>query len=182
MDSAAASTLSGAAKGFAVAGPLGAVIGGIAGLFSGLSHDKARKYKRYANKEEKAQATLVQANQRREVVRAAYLARASTVAAAGGQESGGLQSSAAQGAISSASTQGIFNLKFFDSLVAHQIVKNYYLKKAGKAQDTANIINSVGSSLTSFAPAIKTGGVNPGDATEAGNGGYGNPNNGPVNV
>lgn len=172
MSDALGSTISGAASGFAAGGPLGAIIGGVAGLFSGLSSDKARKYKRLANKEEDAAIEIKRAAQRRDVLRSFYIARAQAVAAAGSQESGGLQSSAAQGAISSVGSQGIANLKFFDALTARSVLEKYYLRKAGKKIEQANTIDSIGEALSGIDYSKFGGGVKTKDATQAGNGGY----------
>jgi hypothetical protein len=144
----------GAATGYAVGGPWGAVIGAAVGLVGGLQGDKAAKYKRKATAAEQRQIDIQQSIQRRTLIRSIYLARSESVAAAGAQESGGLQSSASQGAISAISTQGISNIKTFDALVAQDIMKNYYLKKAGKYQGYADtisgLIDSVGASGASF--------------------------------
>lgn len=142
--------IGGAAKGYAVGGPLGAAIGFAAGLFGGLASDKAKKYKRLANKEEDAAINLKRAAQRRDIIRSAYIARSEALAAGAAQETGGLQSSAVQGALSSVGTQTISNLKFFDALTARSIMQKYYLKKAGKKQEQANTITSVGDALAGF--------------------------------
>lgn len=115
---------------------VGAVIGGIGGLFG----DKAAKYRRRAAKEEAKMAERTQAIQRRDIVRSLYLARGEALAASAAQESGGLQSSAAQGALSSISTQGTFNVKFFDTQITSQMIRNRYLKKAGKQQEYSDFI------------------------------------------
>jgi hypothetical protein len=71
-----------------------------------------------------------------------YQARGMAVAAAA-SESGGLSSSAPEGAISSIGAQGSFNLNFFDQQVLHQKLENQWLAKAHKAADSSNVVNSL---------------------------------------
>lgn len=157
----ASGAVKGAAAGFSVGGPWGAAIGGIIGGIGGMFADDAAKYRRRAAKEEDKRTQQQQAVQRRDLVRSLYINRATNVAAAAGQESGGLQSSAFQGVNSSALTQGKFNLDFFDAQVVSQIFQQKWLKKAGKKQAVSDTIGSfvdtVGSSNISFG----TGAIHP---------------------
>lgn len=136
--------LEGAAKGFAVGGPVGAVVGGILGGISGIFGNKTAKYKRKARKEEQRAIEIQQSVQRRNLVRSAFIARSESLAAAAAQESGGLQSSASKGALSSIGSQAISNLKVFDALVARQIMQQYYMKKAGKNAGYAGMAAGLG--------------------------------------
>jgi hypothetical protein len=121
----------------------GAVVGAIVGAVGGIFGDKAAKYRRKANNEEQRALDIQQQVQRRQLVRSVYLARASALAAGASQETGGIRSSAVQGAVSSIGSQGISNIKYFDSLVARQIVQKYYLKKAKKNQDISDLIGGL---------------------------------------
>lgn len=160
---------SGAAKGFAVGGPVGAFVGGLLGGLGGLFKNKSNKYKRKANKEEQRMIEIQQSIQRRQLVRSIFLARSEAVAAAGAQETGGLQSSAARGAISSVGSQGISNLKTFDALVARDIMKRYYLKKAGKNAEYSGMISGFTELASGISSSFRTSTVSPRDATEANN-------------
>src|SRR4051812_18844501 len=118
----------------------GAVVGAILGGIGGIFGDKAAARRKQANKEEQRIATLKQATQRRDIVRSVYLARAQTLAAGAAQESGGLQSSAVQGSLSSEASQGFYNIKLFDAIAAREIMANYYNKKAAKQQGYSDSI------------------------------------------
>jgi len=168
--SAVSGALGGAAKGFAVGGPIGAVIGGLAGLFGGRSADKAKRYRRLASAEEQKGVDLQQARQRRDLVRAMFLARGEALAAGASQETGGLESSGVQGVLSSVSTQGVANSRLFENLVTLQKNQQYYLKKAGKAQDTANTISGLLDEVASSGVSFKFGKKKP-----APSGGLGGP-------
>lgn len=143
----------GAAAGYKVGGAWGAVVGAAVGIGGGLLGDAAAKYRRKATKEEQRSAELQQVYQRRSIWRSMYLARQEALAA-GATETGGLQSSAPQGVLSSIAAKGTSNLKLFDALVARQHMQKYYLKKAGKKQEQADLvfgaIEAVGGSGMSF--------------------------------
>jgi hypothetical protein len=161
----------GAAAGAAVGGPIGAVVGGVFGAVAGIFGQRSSKYKRKARKEEQRAVEIQQSVQRRNIVRSAFIARSEGLAAAAAQESGGLQSSAAQGAISSVGTQAISNLKLFDALVARGVMQQYYMKKAGKNASYAGMAQGLGDIAVGLSGSFKNpfGGVDPGDATGAGN-------------
>lgn len=149
-----AGSAQGAAAGYKVGGVWGAVIGAVVGAYGGLLGDKAAKYRRQARAEEQKAVEIQQDTQRRNLVRSVFLARSQALAAAGAQETGALQSSAPLGELSSISTRGMANLKLFDTLVARQIMEQYYLKKASKKQEQSDfvsgLISSVGNSGASF--------------------------------
>jgi len=99
-----------------------------------VSRNKRRKAQTYMNKAsavERQQAQLAAAIQRRDLVRQSRIARARTVAAAA-SESGGLQSSAPAGAISSIGTQATSNLNYFDRQIGLGNEAQGYKAKAGK--------------------------------------------------
>lgn len=165
----------GAATGYKVSGSwIGAVVGAVVGGVGGIFGDDAAKYRRKANKEEQRSAELQQVAQRRAIWRSMYLARQEAVAAAGAQETGGLQSSGPQGVLSSISTKGTSNLMLFDALIARQRMQQYYLKKAGKKQEAADmiggLINAAGSSGMSMGGGSPGGG---GGSSGGGGGGFG---------
>lgn len=149
----------GAAKGFAAGGPVGALLGGALGAIGGIFSNKSKKYKRKANKEEQRMIEINQSMQRRQIVRSIFLARQEALAAGAAQESGGLQSSAVQGALSSVSSQGISNLKTFDALVARDIMRQYYMKKAGKNAGYAGLANGAFDLFSSMPDLFSFGGT-----------------------
>lgn len=155
--------LSGAAAGAAAGaafGPVGAIVGGALGAISGIFSNKSKKYKRKANKEEQRALEIQQSIQRRQIVRSAFIARSEALAAGAAQESGGMQSSTVRGALSSIGTQAISNLKTFDALVARDIMKQYYLKKAGKNAQYAGYASKAFDLFTSFKGAFNFGSPN----------------------
>lgn len=108
------------------------------GLFSFIGNviarNKRRKAQTFMNKAsgiERQQAQLAAAVQRRDLVRQTRIARARTVAASA-NETGGLQSSAPAGAISSIRTQGMSNLNYFDTQIGMGNDAQFYKAKAGK--------------------------------------------------
>jgi hypothetical protein len=108
-------------------------------LFSYKKEKKARKYADKASEVERQQAQMAAGIQRREMVRQARIARAQSVAAAAA-ESGGLQSSAPMGAVSSMGSQLTSNLAYFDWQVGLGNQAQIYKKKAGKyARQSADI-------------------------------------------
>ena len=137
----------GAAAGASVGGPVGAVVGGILGAIGGIFGNKAKKAKRKAAKEQQRAAMREAAVQRRDIIRQYRAARAQSVAAAAA-EAGGLQSSAAQGAIASTDSQAAFGLRFFDTQVASNQKVN---KLLGKAEKYAGYASGIGSIITAGA-------------------------------
>ena len=132
---------SGAAAGVQVGGAVGAVIGGVLGAIGGIFSSKAKKKKKQAAKEQQRAAERDAAVQRRDILRQYRATRAQSVAAAAA-EGGGLQSSAAQGAIGSLASQNEFNLNFFDTQIASNKKVNTLLGKAEKYAGYASLTNS----------------------------------------
>src|SRR6185295_1926836 len=129
-DQVASGTVQGAAAGYKATGSwYGALAGAIIGAVGGVFGNRAQKYRRKATGEELRRASQIQAIQRRQIVRSAFIARSQALAAAAAQESGALQSSASQGVLSSIGQQAITNLKFFDAQVGSQVLERYYIKK-----------------------------------------------------
>ena len=171
----------GAATGAAIGGPVGAVvggvIGGILGIFGGSKAKKARKYANKAQLTQRQQEQLAAGIQRRDMIREARIARAQAVAASA-VESGGLQSSAPQGAIGSLGSQTTSNLSYFDNQVGLGNLAFSYNQKAGKyARQSQSIFGlmDAGSSILStfggFKPSAPTPGAPPytkGPATTVG--------------
>lgn len=151
----AGEVVSGAAQGAAIgaaAGPVGAVVGGIVGAIGGLFASKANKNKRKATKEQRAMVEREAAVQRRDIVRQIRITQAQAIAASA-SESGGLESSAPQGAIGSIQSQGLFNLGFFGVQATSQTKINSYLNKAEKYAGYASLTGSLlkaGSSLAGY--------------------------------
>jgi len=141
MGEQASGAVSGAMQGMAVAGPIGAVIGGIIGLIGGTKAKKARQYANKAAATERQQAQLAAAVERRDMIRQSRIARAQAVASSA-SESGGLQSSAPRGAISSIGSQTVSNLNYFDWQVGLGNEAQYYKQRAGKFARSADTFNS----------------------------------------
>ena len=131
----------GAAAGFAAGGPVGAVIGGIVGFVSGVFASKANKQKKKAKKEQIRAQEREAAIQRRDLIRNIRISRASAVAAAA-SESGGLQSSAPLGAVSSIESQGSAAISYFDTQVASGRAINAYLDKAAKYEGLSTAVGA----------------------------------------
>lgn len=147
----------GAAAGFSVAGPWGAVIGGIIGAVGGIFKSKSKKYTRRADAEEQKVVDRSNADKRRNIVRELYITRQSALAA-GASESGGLQSSTVQGGLSSIGSQGLGNLNYFDSQLANLAERDKLRKKAAKAADTASGISSLIEAAGSYGGKFGKGG------------------------
>lgn len=169
----------GAQAGYKVSGgnPWGAAIGAVVGGIGGMFGDKAAKYRRKATKEEERAVEIQQSAQRRSIVREIYLARSQALAASAAEE-GGLQSSAPLGAISSIGTTGTKNLKMFDALIARQIMQKYYTKKAGKNQGYSDSIMGIIQGINGGGGGMGggMGMMGGGGGSKGGNsGGYGSP-------
>lgn len=126
-------------------------------IFSYGKAKKARKYADRASAVERQQAQMAVGIQRRDMVRQARIARAQTVAASAA-ESGGLQSSAPQGAISSMGSQLTSNLSYFDYQVGLSNQAQAYKKKAGKYARQAEDISALDKLLDSATLALAGGG------------------------
>lgn len=151
-----ATVLGGAAQGAAAGaafGVPGAVIGGVIGAIGGLFGAKANKSRRKARKEQRRMTEREQAVQRRDIIRQFRFARAQALAA-GSSEDGGLQSSGVQGALGSVTSQGVFNLGFFDAQVASQNRINDLLKTAGKYEGYLSIFQSLAEGTAAVAELI----------------------------
>lgn len=133
----------GAEAGYKVGGGWGAVIGAVVGIGAGLFGNKAAEYRRKANAEEQKSADIRESQERRQLIRNAFISRSEALAAGAAQEGGGMRSSGVQGALSSSSTNTFSNIKVFDALVARRIMQNYYLKKAKKQQDRSDSIMGI---------------------------------------
>lgn len=107
---------------------------------------KAQKFADKASALERQQAQMATGIQRREMVRQARISRGQAVAAAA-SESGGLQSSAPQGARSSLSSQFTSNLNYFDTQVGLGNEVQGYKAKAGKYARQADNLTSLGNLL-----------------------------------
>lgn len=150
----ASGIIQGAAAG-AAGGPVGAVIGGIIGAVAGIFSSKANKAKRQAKMEQIRAQEREAAVQRRDLIRGIRIARAQAVAAAA-SESGGLESSAPQGAIASVRTQGNFATNYFDAQIASGRKVNSLINKADKysaiSDSIASFIELSGSFKSIFSP------------------------------
>lgn len=150
--SVAGGAVSGAAAGSAF-GPVGTVVGGILGAIGGIFSSKSKKKQRQARAEERAMTTREQAIQRRDLIRQARIARASSVAASAAEE-GGLQSSSPLGAIASITSQATGNLNYFDAQVTSQ---GKIFSLIGKAEKYASISDSIMGSIEAFSMASQAG-------------------------
>lgn len=130
-----------------MADPISSVISIVGGIFGASKKRKAQKYANKANAVERQQAQLAAAVERRDLVRSARIARAQAVAASA-TETGGLASSAPQGAISSVGSQLTSNLAYFDQQVGLGNVAQGYRNKAGKYAQQADTIGTITSLLT----------------------------------
>lgn len=147
----ASGALGGAAQGAAAGaafGPWGAVIGGVigaaAGLIAGGKAAKARMYMKKASAVKRQQEQMMQAIQRRDVVRQSRAQQANATAA--GASDADVTSSAVLGAQTSLNSQSVSSLLLFDRSVGADNLYNKYRKKAGKASSQAsNISNLLGS-------------------------------------
>lgn len=139
---------------------IGTAINVIGGIFSFGARKKAKKYANRAAAVERQQAQLEAAVQRRDLVRQSRIARAQAVAASA-SESGGLQSSAPQGAIGSVGSQTISNLSYFDRQVGMGNEAQAYRQKAGKYASRAENI----STITGLASSVFGGGFGGGAPT-----------------
>ncbi len=126
-------------------------------LFSYSKEKKARKYADRASAVERQQAQMAVGIQRREMVRQARMARAQAVAASAA-ESGGLQSSAPRGAVSSLGSQLTSNINYFDYQVNLNNQAQAYRKKAGKYARQAGDIAALDKLLDSAAQVFMGGG------------------------
>lgn len=126
-------------------------------IFAYSKGKKARKFADKASEVERQQAQLAVGVQRRDMVRQARIARAQAVAASAA-ESGGLQSSAPQGAISSMGTQLTSNLSYFDYQVGLGNQAQIFRKKAGKYARQAEDISALDKLLDSATQALAGGG------------------------
>lgn len=147
----ASGAIQGAASG-ASFGPVGAIIGGIIGAIGGIFQASANKAKRQAKAEQIRAQEREAAVQRRDLIRGIRIARAQAVAAAA-SESGGLESSAPQGAIGSIRSQGNFATNYFDAQVASGRRVNSLI---GQADRYSAISESI-SSFIQLAGAFKGG-------------------------
>lgn len=138
--------LGGAASGAAAGstfGPVGTVIGGVIGAIGGLFKSKSKKKLKQARKEEQAMTMREQAIQRRDLIRQAYIARATSVAASVAEE-GGLESSAPLGAAASITSQTTGNLNYFDQQITSQ---GKVISLIGKAEKYASISSMISGGL-----------------------------------
>lgn len=139
-----------------MADPISGAVSIIGGLFSFGARKKAKKYANRAAAVERQQAQLEAAVQRRDLVRQSRIARAQAVAASA-SESGGLQSSAPQGAIGSVGSQTISNLSYFDRQVGMGNEAQAYRQKAGKYASRAENIDAI-TGILSGAVGLFSGG------------------------
>jgi hypothetical protein len=147
----------GAAAGAQIAGPygaiVGAVIGGVMGFMKGSKERASRlafnKYTGITRDISYADAGI----NRRDAVRSWRIQEAQQRAAAA-SETGGLESSAPRGALSSAASQRTFNLGFFDWRVSMFQTSQFYLDKAGKYAAQASNIGGLMQGLSSAAQGM----------------------------
>ena len=175
MSEESTGAISGAAQGAAVGTMImpgigtavGAVVGAIGGFFSGSKARAARLSATKATKLERQVSYMDAGKKRVEYVRQQRIEEARARAAIA-FESGGLESSAGRGALSSSRSQYTSNLGYFDWRINQYSAMQFYMDKAGKYAAQSQQINGMMQSLFQaaqlFAPS-------PGSTPSPGGGG-----------
>lgn len=117
--------------GSAIGGVVGGVLGGLGGLFGGKKAKKARKYAKMASNIQSQREANMVADQYRQMLRTARVARAGSMAAS--ISSGIETSSLSTSALSSIGSQAQYNVQFLAEDRRLYSIYKQYMEKAGKA-------------------------------------------------
>lgn len=148
--------------GSAIGGVVGGVLGGLGGLFGGKKAKKARKYAKMASNIQSQREANMVADQYRQMLRTARVARAGSMAAS--ISSGIETSSLSTSALSSIGSQAQYNVQFLAEDRRLYSIYKQYMEKAGQA---ANAYQNTMASLSLIGGVGRVYGKNIGNAAVA---------------